>query len=64
MANQSLTLDAANFSGDGTIVSGKDLSIALVQDIVNNGEVSANGDLQKTTSARSTTMASCWREAP
>ena len=39
VADKSLKLDAARFSGDGKAVSGKDLSIALTQDIVNNGEV-------------------------
>jgi filamentous hemagglutinin len=49
VADESLRLDAAAFSGDGRIVSAKNLSIALTQDIFNNGEVAANGSLSYTT---------------
>jgi len=49
VANKSLQLDASRFSADGTVASGRDLSIALTQDIVNDAEVSANGDLSYTT---------------
>uniref|UniRef100_UPI0025F5E18D two-partner secretion domain-containing protein n=2 Tax=uncultured Pseudacidovorax sp. TaxID=679313 RepID=UPI0025F5E18D len=45
VADQGVVVDAARFSGDGKLVSGKDLSIALTQDLVNNAEVSANGNL-------------------
>ncbi|MGJ7495942.1 hemagglutinin repeat-containing protein [Variovorax sp. RT4R15] len=45
VANNSVQIDAATFSGDGTLVSGKDLSLALTQDLVNNAEVIANGNL-------------------
>ncbi len=49
VADKSLRIDAANFSGDGKAISGKDLSIALTQNVVNNGEVAANGNLSYTT---------------
>nr|WP_240531337.1 filamentous hemagglutinin N-terminal domain-containing protein [Variovorax boronicumulans] len=49
VADKSVKIDAATFSGDGKLLSGKDLSIALTQDIVNNGEVAANGNLSYTT---------------
>lgn len=45
VANNSVQIDAKTFSGDGTLVSGKDLSLALTQDIVNNAKVIANGSL-------------------
>lgn len=45
IADKGLTLDAARFSGDGTLASGKDLSITLTQDVVNDATVSANGNL-------------------
>lgn len=45
VADKSVVLDAATFSADGTLVSNKDLTVALTQDIVNNGEVVANGNL-------------------
>jgi len=54
VADKSLKLDAARFNGDGKAVSGKDLSIALTQDIVNNGEVAANGNLSYTTTGNFT----------
>ena len=45
VANNSVRIDAATFSGDGTLVSGRDLSLALTQDLVNNADVIANGNL-------------------
>jgi filamentous hemagglutinin len=54
VADKSVKIDAATFSGDGKAVSGKDLSIALTQDIVNNGEVAANGNLTYTTTGNFT----------
>ncbi|QNK67635.1 hemagglutinin repeat-containing protein [Variovorax sp. PAMC26660] len=45
VGTKSVQLDAATFSGDGQLVSGKDLSVALTQDIVNNADVIANGNL-------------------
>ncbi|MET3464570.1 two-partner secretion domain-containing protein [Variovorax atrisoli] len=54
VADKSLKIDAAAFSGDGKAVSGKDLSIALTQDVVNNGEVAANGNLSYVTSGNFT----------
>ncbi|WP_431112267.1 hemagglutinin repeat-containing protein [Variovorax paradoxus] len=54
VADQSLQIDAATFSGDGKAVSGQDLGIALTQDIVNNGEVAANGNLSYTTTGNFT----------
>jgi filamentous hemagglutinin len=54
VADKSLKIDAATFSGDGKAVSGKDLSIALTQDVVNNGEVAANGNLSYTTTGNFT----------
>ncbi|MEJ8856665.1 filamentous hemagglutinin N-terminal domain-containing protein [Variovorax robiniae] len=44
-----LRIDAATFSADGTVTSGKDLTLAVQQDIVNNGELSANGSLTYST---------------
>ncbi|WP_234975062.1 DUF637 domain-containing protein [Variovorax paradoxus] len=54
VADKSLKIDAATFSGDGKAVSGKNLSIAVKQDIVNNGEVAANGNLSYTTTGNFT----------
>ncbi|WP_395351204.1 hemagglutinin repeat-containing protein [Variovorax sp. UC122_21] len=54
VADKGLKIDAAAFSGDGKVVSGKDLRIALTHDIVNNGEVAANGDLSYTTTGHLT----------
>jgi filamentous hemagglutinin len=45
VADKTLRIDAARFSGDGRAASGQDLSIALTQNIVNNAEVAANGNL-------------------
>ncbi|MGJ7500266.1 hemagglutinin repeat-containing protein [Variovorax sp. ZT5P49] len=54
VADKSLKIDAATFSGDGKAISGQDLSIGLTQDIVNNGEVAANGNLSYTTTGNFT----------
>jgi filamentous hemagglutinin len=54
VADKSLKIDVATFSGDGRALSGQDLSIALQQDIVNNGEVAANGNLSYTTTGNFT----------
>lgn len=54
VADKSLQIDAATFSGDGKALSGQDLSIALTQDVVNNGEVAANGNLSYTTTGQFT----------
>ncbi|WGT61495.1 filamentous hemagglutinin N-terminal domain-containing protein [Variovorax paradoxus] len=54
VADKSLQIDAATFSGDGKAVAGQDLGIALTQDIVNNGEVAANGNLSYTTTGNFT----------
>ena len=54
VADKSWKVDAATFSGDGKAISSKDLSIALAQDIVNNGEVAANGNLTYTTTGNFT----------
>ncbi|MDQ0590732.1 hemagglutinin repeat-containing protein [Variovorax paradoxus] len=54
VADKSLQIDAATFSGDGQLVSGQDLSVALTQDIVNNAEVIANGNLSYTTTGHFT----------
>ncbi|SDC49890.1 filamentous hemagglutinin family N-terminal domain-containing protein [Variovorax sp. CF079] len=54
VADKNLQIDAATFSGDGQAVSGKDLSIALTQDAVNNAEVAANGSLSYTTTGNFT----------
>ncbi|MEJ8827553.1 filamentous hemagglutinin, partial [Variovorax humicola] len=48
-ADKRLQLDAARFSGDGTLSASQDLSIALTQDVVNNAALSANGNLTYTT---------------
>ncbi|SOD25343.1 filamentous hemagglutinin [Variovorax sp. YR752] len=44
-ASNSLQIDAAKFSNDGTFTTGKDMSVALTQDIVNNRDVSVSGNL-------------------
>ncbi|MDM0007814.1 hemagglutinin repeat-containing protein [Variovorax sp. J22G73] len=49
VADKHLLVDGAAFSGDGRAVSAKNLSMALTQDVVNNGEVAANGNLSYTT---------------
>jgi len=49
VADKPLKVDAASFSGDGKVVSGQDLRIALTQNTVNNGEVVSNGNLTYTT---------------
>jgi filamentous hemagglutinin len=54
VADKSLQIDAATFSGDGRALSGQDLGIALTQNIVNNGEVAANGNLSYTTTGNFT----------
>lgn len=48
-ANEVLTAQAAGFSGDGKILSGKDLSLDLQNDFNNSGEVQAEEELQLTT---------------
>ncbi|MEJ8859980.1 hemagglutinin repeat-containing protein [Variovorax robiniae] len=42
-------IDTATFSADGKVTSGKDLRLAVTQDIVNNGELSAIGSLNYST---------------
>jgi filamentous hemagglutinin len=44
-ATNSLQIDAAKFSNDGTFASGRDMSVALTQGIVNNRDVSVSGNL-------------------
>jgi len=44
-ASNSLQIDAARFSNDGTFTTGKDMYVALTQDIVNNRDVSVSGNL-------------------
>ena len=44
-ASNSLQIDAAKFSNDGSFISGRDMAIALTQDIVNNRDVSVSGNL-------------------
>ncbi|SDZ43171.1 filamentous hemagglutinin [Variovorax sp. YR266] len=44
-ASNSLQIDAAKFSNDGSFTSGRDMAIALTQDIVNNRDVSVSGNL-------------------
>ena len=44
-ASNSLQIDAAKFSNDGSFTSGRDMAIALTQDIVNNRDVSVGGNL-------------------
>jgi filamentous hemagglutinin len=57
VADNSVQIDAATFSGDGQLVSGKDLSVALTQDIVNNADVIANGNLSYGTTGHLTNNA-------
>ncbi|MDM0030484.1 toxin C-terminal domain-containing protein [Variovorax sp. J31P216] len=49
VAGRSLQLDAATFSADGALNTGRDLRIALTQDLVNNAQLSVRGDLSYTT---------------
>ncbi|MET3382414.1 beta strand repeat-containing protein [Variovorax paradoxus] len=44
-ASNGLQIDAAKFSNDGSFTSGRDMAIALTQDIVNNRDVSVSGNL-------------------
>lgn len=44
-ATSSLQIDAAKFSNDGSFTTGKDLSVALTQDVVNNRDISVSGNL-------------------
>ena len=57
VADQRLQIDAATFSGDGQLVSGQDLAVALTQDIVNNADVIANGHLSYGTTGHFTNNA-------
>lgn len=45
VATNSLQIDAAKFSNDGSFTNGRDMSVALTQDIVNNRDVSVSGNL-------------------
>ncbi|KQU90986.1 hypothetical protein ASC78_18520 [Variovorax sp. Root318D1] len=54
VADKSVQIEAAGFSGDGQLVSGGDLSVALTQDIVNNADVTANGNLSYITTGNFT----------
>jgi len=58
VSNQDLTIDAANLSSDGTVTAGRDLGVALTQDVTNNVNVSAAGNLSYTTTGRFTNNAS------
>jgi filamentous hemagglutinin len=49
-----LEIDAKSFSGDGTTVGVNDLSIALAQDVTNNVDVKAGGNLTYATTGRLT----------
>ncbi|MGR4869676.1 filamentous hemagglutinin N-terminal domain-containing protein [Variovorax sp. LARHSF232] len=54
VANTLLKVDAKALSLDGTLTSGKDLSIALLGDVHNTGELSANGKLRLATTGNIT----------
>jgi filamentous hemagglutinin len=49
-----LEIDAKSFSGDGKTVGVNDLSIALAQDVTNNAEVKAGGNLTYATTGKLT----------
>lgn len=49
-----LDIDAKGFSGDGTTVGVNDLSIALAQDVTNNVDVKAGGNLTYATTGKLT----------
>ncbi len=49
-----LEIDAKGFSGDGTTVGVNDLSIALAQDVTNNVDVKAGGNLTYATTGKLT----------
>ncbi|MDA7416440.1 DUF637 domain-containing protein [Xenophilus arseniciresistens] len=53
-AGKRVVVDAARFSGDGTLVSNQDLTVALSQDVTNNAEVIANGNLSYGTTGKLT----------
>ncbi|MDA7419253.1 DUF637 domain-containing protein, partial [Xenophilus arseniciresistens] len=53
-AGKRVVVDAARFSGDGTLVSNQDLTVALSQDVTNNAEVIANGNLSYDTTGKLT----------
>lgn len=54
VANELLALDAQSLGGDGTLTSGKDLSITLQGDFANTGELSANNNLTLSTAGNIT----------
>jgi filamentous hemagglutinin len=54
VATNSLQIDAAKFTADGQWTSGKDLSVALTQDIINNATIQASGKLSYTTTGNFT----------
>jgi filamentous hemagglutinin len=56
-ASNSLQIDAAKFSNDGSFTSGRDMSVALTQDIVNNRDVSVSGNLTYGTTGQLTNNA-------
>nr|WP_161988060.1 hemagglutinin repeat-containing protein [Variovorax guangxiensis] len=45
VANKGIELDAATLQGNGKLHSGKNLALAFGQDVLNDGEISAVGDL-------------------
>jgi filamentous hemagglutinin len=49
-----LEIDAKGFSGDGTTFGVNDLSIALAQDVTNNVDVKAGGNLTYATTGKLT----------
>ena len=57
VATNDLQIDAANFSNDGSFTAGRDLSILLTQDIVNNRDISASGNLTYGTTGQLTNNA-------
>lgn len=56
-ATNSLQIDAAKFSNEGSFTTGKDLSVALTQDIVNNRDISVSGNLSYGTTGHLTNNA-------
>uniref|UniRef100_UPI004039F26D two-partner secretion domain-containing protein n=1 Tax=unclassified Variovorax TaxID=663243 RepID=UPI004039F26D len=56
-ATRSLEIDAANFSNDGRLAVGRDISVALTRDIVNNSDISVSGNLSYGTTGHLTNNA-------
>ncbi|SEP47845.1 filamentous hemagglutinin, partial [Propionispora vibrioides] len=52
IAGQQLSIDSAGLSGDGSLLSTGDLSLALTQDFLNTGNIQANGNVNVNTAGQ------------